>query len=391
MKNNIKNKNTVEIIPKRLYWKSSSTPPKNIENGFYFKIDKIIKYKTINGEFGPLNFSQILNFIKQLEEILNKNEYKKKTIFLLTSKNPKTKLNSALLISAFAIFKLKQSSLILIKKFSKIKPKFINYINAKIKPNKKSQKKKTPKPNKLDQTPKKNPLTTLNDCLRSLEYSNIMKITTLENFSPAEHKICQNFKKGYITPIIPNKLLISSSPFIKTPLENTLCPPEEFLKTLQNLEIQTIIRLNKKFYDKTIFEKSGMKFYDLYVPDHKKPHPSKIAKFIHIILNEKNKTVIHCDLGLEVSCLMVGMFLMQRFRMCAGDVVAFLRIMRPGAFCEGFGGVLRMKQNRFFAISNLGEFSEEQVKASFEFEKEKREGEYDVEKFINSIKDNSMF
>lgn len=39
--------NCVEIIPKKLFWISDKTPPKNLKNSYFFCIDNvlIIKYR----------------------------------------------------------------------------------------------------------------------------------------------------------------------------------------------------------------------------------------------------------------------------------------------------------------------------------------------------------
>ena len=361
--------NKIEILPKKLYWISTSKPLINIKNGFYFKIDDIIKYNSLNTEFGPLDFGQIFIFIRKLDEILKNPKNKTKIIFLLTSeKNPQSKINSALLIGAFAIFILNKTYFFLIKKFSKVKPKFISYTNYIKKQNKH--------------------FSNLFDCFKALYYSKIMKIVNLQNFDISEYFILKNFKKGYITNIIPKKIYISSSPISKFFDTKNLSSPEEYIKILHLLQIKKIFRFNKKYYSKKIFEENGIKVIDYYTPPYEIPHPSIISKFLYKILKSKKKILIHCDFGLEISCGMLGLYIMQKWRMCAKSVIAFLKILRPGAIYGDFAGFLKKRQNRVFMICDFKEWNEEQKRISYELEEEEgSKKEIDVKKFIEMIKE----
>lgn len=64
----------VEIIPKVLYWKTGSKFEDH--SCHYFNVDKIIKYKPIYSEYGPLNMHSIHKFCCNLNKILKQNPSK---------------------------------------------------------------------------------------------------------------------------------------------------------------------------------------------------------------------------------------------------------------------------------------------------------------------------
>lgn len=64
----------VEIIPNKLYFKSTLKPLKDTENIHYFSVDDKFIYEPFMHDFGPINLGQTHTFCKMLEAKLAVNK-----------------------------------------------------------------------------------------------------------------------------------------------------------------------------------------------------------------------------------------------------------------------------------------------------------------------------
>jgi len=87
-------------------------------------VDKVVKYKPIYSEFGPLNMFSIHKFCKNLQKILKENP---SPIIHFTQSFSVYQVNSALLIGAFMIFILDLDSTDVEIKFERLINLFIGY------------------------------------------------------------------------------------------------------------------------------------------------------------------------------------------------------------------------------------------------------------------------
>jgi cell division cycle 14 len=93
----------VEVLPNRLYWYSDTSPPVGVTRGFYFCVDKQLKYFPYFFDFGPLNIGQVLKFIAELEKLLNNSKLSTNAIFHFTSLDPAERLNAAFLMGCYMV------------------------------------------------------------------------------------------------------------------------------------------------------------------------------------------------------------------------------------------------------------------------------------------------
>ena len=66
---------SIEIIPQRLYWISDKNPPKSRTHAFYFCIDNDLVYEPFFADFGPLDLGKVHLFCKELEKLINDQQY----------------------------------------------------------------------------------------------------------------------------------------------------------------------------------------------------------------------------------------------------------------------------------------------------------------------------
>lgn len=66
----IKQKSIAQIIPNRLYFGSSDSPPTSDNYIVYLNIDESVHYDAFYDDFGPLNLAVLYRFCESLHEIV---------------------------------------------------------------------------------------------------------------------------------------------------------------------------------------------------------------------------------------------------------------------------------------------------------------------------------
>lgn len=304
------NPNVVEIIAKRLYWISDSKPPRGIQNAFYFNVDNDLKYIPFFSDFGPLNIAKIYRFISELEKLLSSPKSQNITIYHYTSMISHHRVNAAFIMGCFMIDKLRMSSREVCDKFARVSPPFVAYRDASYSPC--------------------NYKCTLRHCLRGFEHGIRAGFINLANFDLKSYEFFEKTQNGDINWIIPQKILAFSTPTDKKLNPHSLTALD-YVPIFKKLGVSLVIRLNQPAYDKQAFISHGIKHKDLFFPDGSTPSTDIIKKFIELVEAEPKAVAVHCKAGLGRTGTLIGMYAMKHYKFCGSDMIAFLRIMRPGS------------------------------------------------------------
>eukprot|EP01114_Cavostelium_apophysatum_P017258 TRINITY_DN5086_c0_g1_i1.p1 TRINITY_DN5086_c0_g1~~TRINITY_DN5086_c0_g1_i1.p1 ORF type:complete len:531 (-),score=80.00 TRINITY_DN5086_c0_g1_i1:14-1606(-) len=303
--------NSIEILKDRIYFVSLRIQPRTISNAHFFTVDNELVYESFFADFGPLNLGHVYSFCKALDRKLSDVRFQKKRIFLYTSFDACKRTNAAFLICAYSVIRLGRSPEDAFRPFEGIYPAFLPFRDASV------------------------GLSTFNisilDCLRGLYKAIQNEFFNFDTFNLEEYQFYEKVENGDLNWIVPDKFIAFCGPTAVMSAEIRTFAPEDYLPLFKKHGVSTIVRLNKKEYDRTSFTSSGVRHYDLYFMDGSAPTESILRRFLEIAENESGVIAVHCKAGLGRTGTLIAAYIVKHYRFTAAEAIAWVRICRPGS------------------------------------------------------------
>jgi cell division cycle 14 len=142
-------------------------------------------------------------------------------------------------------------------------------------------------------------------------------------------------QNGDLNWIVKDKILAFAGPsYKKTVSPEGYCTlaPADYIPYFKKKNVALVVRLNKKNYEEQDFIDAGIRHLEQYYLDGSCP-PMKIlqrvlAEFEAVRPDEA--FAVHCKAGLGRTGTCIGAYIMKHFRLTAPEVIAWMRICRPG-------------------------------------------------------------
>merc|ERR1719410_1165974 len=323
------------IIDDRLYF-TMTKHAKSTENIHMFSIDHALRYGPFFVDFGPLNLACLYKFCKLNEHKLNDEKYKNKKIYYYCERTPQRLSNAAYLIGCYQVIELHRNPLEAYRRVKPLADKSVpfrdasmglcSYINCNVK-----------------------------ECIYSIYNAVQWKYLDFDSFKVDEYEHYERVECGDLNILIPNKFIAFAGPYFKEFDEEgyPALTPDFYLPIWRKFKVSTIIRLNKKCYDKRVFTKAGFEHHDLYFVDGTTPSDAIIAKFNEICENAKGVLAVHCKAGLGRTGSCIGCYMMKHYAWTAAQVICWLRICRPGSVIGPQQRFLEMQQPKMWKAGDL--------------------------------------
>nr|XP_023497321.1 dual specificity protein phosphatase CDC14A isoform X7 [Equus caballus] len=267
----------------RLYFATLRNRPKSTVNTHYFSIDEELVYENFYADFGPLNLAMVYRYCCKLNKKL-------KVIYL--KKTPEEAYRALLSGSTAPYLPFRDAS------FGNCSYNL-----------------------------------TILDCLQGIRKGLQHGFFDFETFDVDEYEHYERVENGDFNWIVPGKFLAFSGPHPKSKIENgyPLHAPEAYFPYFKKNNVTAIVRLNKKIYEAKRFTDAGFEHYDLFFIDGSTPSDNIVRRFLNICENTEGAIAVHCKAGLGRTGTMIACYVMKHYRFTHAEIIAWIRICRPGS------------------------------------------------------------
>ncbi|XP_061042257.1 dual specificity protein phosphatase CDC14A isoform X4 [Eubalaena glacialis] len=303
-----------EFMKDRLYFATLRNRPKSTVNTHYFSIDEELVYENFYADFGPLNLAMVYRYCCKLNKKLKSYSLSRKKIVHYTCFDQRKRANAAFLIGAYAVIYLKKTPEEAYRALlSGSNPPYLPFRDASF-------------GNCTYNL-------TILDCLQGIRKGLQHGFFDFETFDVDEYEHYERVENGDFNWIVPGKFLAFSGPHPKSKIENgyPLHAPEAYFPYFKKHNVTAIVRLNKKIYEAKRFTDAGFEHYDLFFIDGSTPSDNIVRRFLNICENTEGAIAVHCKAGLGRTGTLIACYVMKHYRFTHAEIIAWIRICRPGS------------------------------------------------------------
>ncbi|KAM0751085.1 phosphatases II [Meredithblackwellia eburnea MCA 4105] len=318
-------------VPDTLNNWEDSQPQNSPERSHWFTVDDQLLYLSFFQDSGPLNAACLYRFCLHVHTLLEDPNLRTKRIMLYSSDEPDKKANAALLIALYGMVVMRWSPADVLHPIAglEIQPyRDAGYARADYH-------------------------LSIQSTLYGIHRAISLHLLDLSTFDLASYECFEKVENGdwnwltpnfiaFASPVEPGWVSRQSSrggtsanhPEIKERLSKAF---ENVLEEFEKGGVRTVVRLNKKLYDKSHFVERGMEHVEMYFDDGTNPTLEMTRQFIDLsdkVVNAGGVVAVHCKAGLGRTGTLIGAYLIYKYGFTASEAIGFMRLMRPGS-CVG--------------------------------------------------------
>ncbi|EEB05087.1 Cdc14-like protein phosphatase Clp1/Flp1 [Schizosaccharomyces japonicus yFS275] len=311
----------IEFLEDKLYYTSLSEPPREAlyPHMHFFTIDNVLLYNPFFHDFGPLNVSHLIRFAVIVHGIMSRYRQakKNKAIVLYSSTDSRSRSNAACLLACYMVLVQNWPPHLALAPLAQAEPPFLPFRDAGYA--------------MADYS------ITIQDCVYGVWRARECAILNIRNIDVQDYETHERVENGDFNWITPKFIAFASPIQAGWGHNGTQAKklPQSFAIVLDYFtknNVRLVVRLNGPLYDKREFERCDIQHRDMYFEDGTVPDLSMVKEFIDLTESVEPDGVIavHCKAGLGRTGCLIGAYLMYKYPFTANEVIAFMRIMRPG-------------------------------------------------------------
>ena len=289
------------------------------------QLNQAIDYEAYCDDFGPMNMSSTIDFIRLLDSELA--SFPDAKVVVLAEDSRRALTNAVFLLGAYMIIKLEMRPVEVAHSFRWLDPELIeSYRDATyFRPNFRLH---------------------LEDCWRGLDKGRAFGWVTYGGseyqwgaIDVDEYRHYDNAANGNLHQVVPGKFFAFQGPKDLGDAEYRddettgarAFSPDYYADILQDMGVDTVVQLNEPRYDPGGFTSRGLAHHNLQFEDCTCPPDTVVEAFLRAADSTAGAVAVHCLAGLGRTGTLIALWLMRSRGFSAREAMGWLRIMRPGS------------------------------------------------------------
>jgi cell division cycle 14 len=290
-----------------------------------FRPTHAFQYRAVADDFGPLNLSCIVDFIRALDQELA--DHPDSKITLCIDEGRRLLTNAVFLLGAYMILKLNMSPQDVCKRFSWLDPhRLAPYRDASF------------------QRPDFS--LRLIDCWKALARGKELEWFAYSaegymwgDYDVDEYRHYDDPANGDVHELIPGELIALPSPkdiaggadFRDDADGRRAFSPSYIALMLLDMGVSTLVRLGAARYNAAAMAARGIQVVDIACPDDGRPPDAAVAAFVQALNAAPRAVAVHCGTGRGQTGALAALHLMRSHGFMAREAMGWLRMVRGGS------------------------------------------------------------